>query len=194
MSLRTVRAELPLSRRLFISGSRSLFFTILLWLAAAAGAIPVPGTPVPITLQTFVLMLAALTLDWREAAASIIAYLTAGAIGLPVFAGGSSTLALVGPSAGFLFGFLPGVVITAMLRGTANTHGLAGYAWTAARHLFACIVGCVVVVYAVGFLVQSALTGMPLGAVALASAVFMVGDLIKAVVVSLAVSGLACLF
>jgi biotin transport system substrate-specific component len=37
-------------------------FAVLMWTASAAGAVPIPGTPVPITLQTFVVMLAALML------------------------------------------------------------------------------------------------------------------------------------
>jgi biotin transport system substrate-specific component len=169
-------------------------FALLLWAASAAGAIPIPGTPVPITLQTFVVMLAALTLNWKEAAGAVGAYLVAGALGAPVFAGGTSTMALVGPSAGFLIGFLPGVVIAALLKGKADTNGLAGYARTAARYMLALFVGCTVVVYAFGFLIQSAVTGVPLGVVATASMGFVLGDLIKTLVASLAVSGLAKLF
>ena len=82
-------------------------FAVLMWAASAAGAVPIPGTPVPITLQTFVVMLAALMLPWKQAGAAMLMYLAAGAVGLPVFAGGASTMALVGPSAGFLIGFLP---------------------------------------------------------------------------------------
>lgn len=190
MSSRISHIEFSRSRQLLMPAARSLLFAVLLWLAASAGAIAVPGTPVPITLQTFVLMLAAVTLDWREVAGAIAAYLAAGALGLPVFAGGASTMALVGPSAGFLIGFLPGAVVTALLRGTAHRSGFAGYAWTATRYFLACITGCVLVVYGFGFLVQSALTGVPLTAVALPSMVFVAGDLVKAGVVSLAAAGL----
>ena len=55
----------------------------------------------------------------------------------------------------------------------------------------AALVGGVVVVYAFGFVIQSALTGAPLAAVALASMGFVVGDAIKAVVASLAAAGLS---
>ena len=164
---------------------------MLMWLSAAAGEIPIPGTPVPITLQTFVVMLAGLMLPWRQAGAAVATYLAAGAVGLPVFAGGTSTLALVGPSAGFLFGFLPGVVAIALLRGKSDTSSFAAAARTAGRYLLAALVGGVVVVYAFGFVIQSALTGAPLAAVALASMGFVVGDAIKAVVASLAAAGLS---
>lgn len=67
----------------------------------------------------------------------------------------------------------------------------AAAARTAGRYLLAALVGGVVVVYAFGFVIQSALTGAPLAAVALASMGFVVGDAIKAVVASLAAAGLS---
>lgn len=180
-----------IARRLLRSAGMSLLFALLLWAAAAAGRIPIPGTPVAITLQTFVLMLAALSLDWREAGGAVVLYLLAGAAGLPVFSGGMSTLALVGPSAGFLFGFLPGVIITSLLKGKARDAGARSYWLTAARYFGASLVGCVVVVYAFGVSIQAMLTHVPLTAVALASLGFIGGDLLKAVVASAVVSGLS---
>lgn len=114
-------------------------FAVLMWTASAAGAVPIPGTPVPITLQTFVVMLAALMLPWKQAGAAMLMYLAAGAVGLPVFAGGASTMALVGPSAGFLIGFLPAAIVTSLLKGEARTDSLKHGALTAARYLFACV-------------------------------------------------------
>ena len=179
------------ARRLLRSAGMSLLFALLLWAAAAAGRIPIPGTPVGITLQTFVLMLAALSLDWREAGGAVVLYLLAGAAGLPVFSGGMSTLALVGPSAGFLFGFLPGVIVASLLKGKARGTGARGYWLTAARYFGASLVGCVVILYAFGVSIQAMLTHVPLSAVALASLGFAGGDLLKAVVASAAVSGLS---
>ena len=180
-----------LARRIVAASWKPVLFAVLMWLSAAAGEIPIPGTPVPITLQTFVVMLAGLMLPWRQAGAAVATYLAAGAVGLPVFAGGTSTLALVGPSAGFLFGFLPGVVVIALLRGKSDTSSFAAAARTAGRYLLAALVGGIVVVYAFGFVIQSALTGAPLAAVALVSMSFVVGDAIKAVVASLAAAGLS---
>lgn len=179
------------ARRLLQSAGVSLLFALLLWAAAAAGRIPIPGTPVAITLQTFVLMLAALSLDWREAGGAVVLYLLAGAAGLPVFSGGMSTLALVGPSAGFLFGFLPGAIVTSLFKGKARSTGARAYWLTAVRYFGASLVGCVVVVYAFGVSIQAMLTHVPLSAVALASLGFAGGDLLKAVVASAAVSGLS---
>ncbi len=158
--------------------------------AAAAGAVPIPGTPVPITLQTFVVMLAALMLPWKQAGAAVLMYLAAGAVGLPVFAGGASTMALVGPSAGFLIGFLPAAVVTSLLKGKARTDSLKHGALTAARYLFACVAGCIVLDYLLRL--HRAVRHYRRGrcrVVAIASMGFMVGDSIKAVVASLAASG-----
>lgn len=121
-------ATTSLARRIVAASWKPVLFAVLMWLSAAAGEIPIPGTPVPITLQTFVVMLAGLMLPWRQAGAAVATYLAAGAVGLPVFAGGTSTLALVGPSAGFLFGFLPGVVVIALLRGKSDTSSFAAAA------------------------------------------------------------------
>ncbi len=176
------------TRRRLAGAARVLLFAGLMWGATAAGEIPIPGTPVPITLQTFVVMLAALTLTWREGAASMAVYLAAGAAGLPVFAGGASTTALFGPSAGFLIGFLPGVIVTTLLRGDRNATVAS---WLRALRSFAAaLIGCVAVVYAIGFLVQSAVTGVSFTAVATASMGFVIGDVIKALVATASVMGI----
>ena len=157
-------------------------FAVLMWTASAAGAVPIPGTPVPITLQTFVVMLAG---------GAMLMDLAAGAVGLPVFAGGASTMALVGPSAGFLIGFLPAAIVTSLLKGEARTDSLKHGALTAARYLFACVAGCIALDYLLGFIVQSAITGIALPIVAVASMGFVAGDAVKAVIASAVVAGLA---
>ncbi len=79
--------------------------------AALTGAvawfkIPLPFTPVPITLQTLMVLLSGAMLGAYYGALSMIVYLTVGAIGLPVFAGGSSGVgALLGPTGGYLFSY-----------------------------------------------------------------------------------------
>lgn len=180
-----------LSRSRIGSVLKSVMFAVLLWAASAAGSIPIPGTPVPITLQTFVVMLAGLMLTWRQACAAVGMYLAAGAVGLPVFAGGASTLALIGPSAGFLIGFLPAAMLTAVLKGEARTDTAKHAAMTAARYLLAAFAGCVVLDYALGFMVQSAITGISIKVVAIASMGFVVGDIIKVCVAALTAAGLS---
>ena len=70
--------------------------------------IPLPFSPVPITGQTLAIGLAATILGSRYGTLSVAIYLLLGAVGVPVFAGMSGGLgALIGPTGGFLIGFLP---------------------------------------------------------------------------------------
>lgn len=172
-------------------------FAGLLCVAAMVGRIQVPGTEVGITLQTFVLMIASLTLTPVEAGSSALLYLAIGAAGAPVFSNGASTAALVGPSAGFLFGFVPAAIITALLKAPAlkapaqahaDGHRSVSAALTLARNFIACALGCILVPYAVGISVQSIVTGTDIRALAAASAVFFIGDTMKAIVATATVT------
>ena len=75
--------------------------------AASQVAIPVPGTPVPITLQPLVVVLAGFWLGPAAGAASMVLYLAAGALGLPVFApaGVPGVGRLLGPTGGYLIAY-----------------------------------------------------------------------------------------
>lgn len=75
--------------------------------ASSQVAIPIPGTPVPITLQPFVVVLAGLWLGPRAGAVSMLLYLAAGAAGLPVFApvGAPGIARFLGPTGGYLFAY-----------------------------------------------------------------------------------------
>lgn len=78
----------------------------LLTAVAAQLALPLPFSPVPVTGQTFAVLLAGAALGARRGAASQVAYLAAGAAGAPVFAGGAGTVAtFAGPTAGYLLAF-----------------------------------------------------------------------------------------
>lgn len=67
--------------------------------------IPLPFTPVPITLQTFFVLASGIYLGGRDAALSQILYLALGIVGLPVFAGASGPAHAFGPTGGFLLAF-----------------------------------------------------------------------------------------
>lgn len=164
--------------------ARVALFAALLCVAAAAGRITIPGTPVGITLQTFVLMLAALTMSPAEAGSSALLYLLIGALGAPVFSNGASTAALVGPSAGFLYGFVPAAIITSAFKSTPRTPAPL----TIPRDLIACIAGCILVPFVVGVGMQSAITGADLRTLVIASSAFFVGDAIKACVATGAIA------
>jgi biotin transport system substrate-specific component len=75
--------------------------------AASQVAIPLPLTPVPITLQPLVVVLAGLMLGPAAGAASMVLYLSAGAVGLPVFApiGAPGIARFFGPTGGYLIAY-----------------------------------------------------------------------------------------
>jgi len=79
-------------------------------------AVPLPGTPVPLVLQSMFIMLAALSLGPWWGLLSVSVYLLFGFLGLPVFSGGSGGIAkLLGPTGGYLVGYLPGVIVMGYL-------------------------------------------------------------------------------
>lgn len=86
-----------------------MFAALFAALTAAVSPIKIPlgFTPVPITLQTLMVLLAGALLGANLGALSQILYVLVGALGLPVFAGGGSGFgALFGPTGGYLFGFI----------------------------------------------------------------------------------------
>ncbi len=105
----------------------SLAFDLALALAGSAlialsarVAIPLPFSPVPVTGQTFAILLVGAALGRWRGAAAVIAYLAEGAAGLPVFASAHAGPAvLLGPTGGYLLGFVPG----AWLCGLFAEHG-----------------------------------------------------------------------
>lgn len=79
-------------------------------------ALPLPFTPVPFTLQLFFTILSPLVIGPRSGALSQAVYLALGAVGVPVFAGGVGGLGvLLGPTGGFLVGFVPGAYVMGKL-------------------------------------------------------------------------------
>ena len=70
-------------------------------------SIPLPFSPVPISLTNFAIFLAVFILGMKDATISFIIYLLLGAVGVPVFSAFSGGLGkLVGPTGGYLFGFI----------------------------------------------------------------------------------------
>ncbi len=83
---------------------------------SAQVAIPLPFSPVPVTGQTFGVLLVASMLGRVRGLAAVLAYLAEGAAGLPVFAGMTAGPAvLLGPTGGYLMGFLPGAYLCGWL-------------------------------------------------------------------------------
>jgi biotin transport system substrate-specific component len=150
------------------------------WLIAVAAQVSVPMFPVPMTLQTLAILVVGLTFGARMGAATLAAYLAQGAMGLPVFAGGASAAALMGPTAGFLFGF----VAMAWLAGLAVEKGVA-------RGVVSMAIVAVVIsalLYLPGLAWLSTFTGFET-AVQVGALPFLLGDVVKAVIAALVVWG-----
>jgi biotin transport system substrate-specific component len=113
-------------------------------LMALSAKVNLPLPYVPMTLQSLVVLMIGAAYGWRLGSATMIAYLAEGAMGLPVFAGPVGGLApLVGPTAGYLFGFVLAAFITGWLaeRGWDRSVVL----------LFAAMAAGHIVIFAAGF-------------------------------------------
>lgn len=87
------------------NGILAIAGSLVLWISAK---IQVPFYPVPITMQTFVVLVIGMSFGWKLGGATLLLYLAEGAIGLPVFAGtpekGIGVAYLLGPTGGYLLG------------------------------------------------------------------------------------------
>lgn len=145
-------------------------FTALITVGAFI-SIPLPFTPVPIVLQNFFVLLAALLLGWKWAAVSVALYLLLGAVGLPVFSAARGGLGhFFGPTGGYLIGFLVCAVAAGLLRRPRGGILL---------NLLAAVVG-ILTIYLVGVPWLKSVAGMNWAAALGAGVVpFLIGDAIK---------------
>ncbi len=84
-------------------------------LLALSAKVQVPFWPVPMTMQTFVVLLIGITYGPRLGLATGLLYLLEGALGLPVFAKGAGLAYLMGPTGGYLFGFVVAMAVMGLL-------------------------------------------------------------------------------
>jgi biotin transport system substrate-specific component len=141
---------------------------------AAQVSIPLPFTPVPLTGQTFAVLLTAAALGMWRGVASMSLYAVAGLAGIPWFAGASS--AFKGGALVVSFGYVLGFVAAAALVGWLAERGATR---TAARTAGLMVLGNVVI-YAFGATWLAAAIGVSLStAISLGVTPFLVGDLLK---------------
>jgi len=140
-------------------------------------AVPLPGTPVPMTLQPLAVLLVGGVLGPRRGAAAMAAYLVAGAAGLPVFTpfGAPGLLRLAGPTGGYLLAFPIAAALVGWI--AARWSG-----WTAA---VAAPLAGMVAIHVGGLAQLLVLTGGVGAAVALGTLPFVLGDLLKVLVAAL---------
>lgn len=159
-------------------------FIVCFSLLTAAGAwvtLPLSLSPIPITLQTLVVSLAGAILGSKRGALSQLMYIGYGICGLPVFAGGLTSIAVVlGPSGGYLIGFPIAAFLTGLL-----VSGEKNIFW----NLGALLIGSLPVLL-FGTLQLSLFTAGNLReAFVIGFAPFIVGDFIKCALVALMLSG-----
>lgn len=159
-------------------------FAALIAVLGLPGQLLLFGNSVPVTLQTLGVMLAGSLLGPRLGALSVASFLALVAAGLPLLAGGRGGLGVfAGPSVGYLLGWVAGAgVIGWVLRFTGPRYRpVLGFA--------ANVIGGLGVIYAVGIPLQAWITDTSLLVAAGFAAVFLVGDLIKAVIATLVAAG-----
>ncbi len=147
---------------------------------AAQVAVPLPFTPVPVTMQPLIVVLAGVILGARAGAISMAAYVTVGALGAPVFSnGGTGLVWLLGPTGGYLLAAPAAAFVAGSLAGKTDV------AW---RLFLGLLVGTAVM-HAGGVAQLAALNGEGLvAALALGTLPFLVGDAVKIAFAFFAVS------
>ena len=89
-------------------------------LLAVSAKIKIPFYPVPMTMQTFVVLLIGVSLGWRLGLFTVTLYLAEGIAGLPVFAGtpekGIGIIYFTGPTMGYLIGFMVAVYLSGFFK------------------------------------------------------------------------------
>lgn len=171
---------------------------VMIALLAVSAQVSVAIGPVPFTLQTLVVALAALILGPAQAAAALAGYVLLGALGLPIFSlmrGGLSMIA--GPTGGFLYGFILSAFLGALVRRAIAGRGPEPA--SARRQLvadIACAVIAVAVCYAVGTVHYALVGGLGLSATGIVSALsvtvipFIIPDAFKCVAAILVAAAL----
>lgn len=159
------------------TNSRPLIYAALFAALTAIGAfikIPIPLSPVPITLQVFFVLLAGLVLGARWGGTSMIVYVMLGIIGLPVFSGGSSGLGvLLGPTGGYLIGFVAGAFVTGLIYTRVGQR---------VPETIGAMIGGLAAIYLPGVIQLSFVANISLPqAVAVGMVPFLIGDAIKMV-------------
>jgi biotin transport system substrate-specific component len=149
-----------LNRALPLSGTSALLRDALIALAATglltlSAKVQIPFYPVPMTMQTLVVLLIGASLGWRLGAATLALYLAQGALGLPVFAGtpekGLGLAYMAGPTGGYLAGFIIAAGLAGYLAEKGLTRSIPGALATMTLGML--------VIYALGFAWLATLIG-----------------------------------
>ncbi|MXZ81206.1 MAG: biotin transporter BioY [Gammaproteobacteria bacterium] len=146
-------------------------------LLTLSAKIKIPFYPVPVTMQTFVVLAFAMACGWRLGSMTLLSYLACGATGLPVFAGtpekGIGIAYMLGPTGGYLLGFVLAAAVVGCLaeRGWDRKPGTTFLAMLAGN----------VVIYVPGLIWLGSVVGWDKPVLAWGLTPFVLGDLAKIV-------------
>jgi len=178
-------AALPRTQSALLHPALTIVLGSLLVALCAHVSVPLWFTPVPLTLQTFAVLLLALLLSPRVAAATLVLYLAEGAAGLPVFSpnGPGGFLHLFGPTGGYLLSYPFAAFLTAWLRRRFAPGGFVS-------SLFAAAIGSAFILLS-GAAWLAVLQPHALGAIlTLAVLPFLPGDILKVAAAAATATGL----
>ena len=151
----------------------------LLIAAFARISIPLPFTPVPITGQTFAVLLVGAALGSKRGLLTILLYICEGASGLPFFAGGTGGLhVLTGATAGYLIGFIAAIYSVGLLAEKGLERNIR-------TSILPFLIGTALI-YVFGVTWLAILMGSFSKAIAAGLLPFLIGDLIKLMAAALA--------
>ncbi len=140
-------------------------------LMALSAKTQVPMWPVPMTMQTFAVLVIGMAYGARLAGATLLLYLAEGAVGLPVFASGGGIAYFAGPTTGYLIGFLVAAVLVGHL-------GERGWDRSVPMTFLAMVAGTLVI-FVLGVAWLSVFLGNVPAALANGLTPFIVGALVK---------------
>jgi len=145
----------------------------------------IPLGPVAITFQSMGVMMTGSLLGTRRSLNVIMTFIALVLAGLPLLAGGRGGVGILfSPSIGYLFGWIPGVLVIAWLAPKQPSKFLF------IRFLIANLIGGIVVIYSIGLPVAAWRLDNGLLAIMLSAIEFLPGDIVKAVIVSLVATSL----
>ena len=167
-----------------INASIGVAFFILATMLGAYVRIPVAGSPVPITLQTFFVLLSGAVLGKRLGAASQAGYILLGAAGIPVFQGAACGISyLLGPTGGYIAGFVLAAYVVGYLTRSPNP--------TMARLIASFSIGSVIIyIFGASWLVYAYKMSAGL-AISAGILPFIPGDIAKALAAAVIYSGIS---
>jgi len=139
-------------------------------------SVPLPFSPVPITLQTFAVYLTGIILGSRRGVVALLVYTLIGLFGLPVFSQGKSGLpTLVGPTGGYIFGFILAVYIIGKI--IERSDNISFF-----RSLWALIFG-VLIIYTLGVVQLQVILGLSFKeALVMGALPYLILELVKTII------------